>query len=254
MEELKEKMKKLRLKTMSKDLETVLKEAGKKNYGITRTLHWLCDIEMEGRWQRSTEYRFKKSRLDEKLTVDMFDFNHHPSRKKIKSALLELMELGFIKEKKNLVFFGNSGTGKTFLAKVIVYKACLENYRVLFTTAMDMINQLIAAQADHSLARKLLTYTRPELLCIDELGYLALDEQSSNLFFQVVSGRYKQKSTLITANRVFADWGNILCNTPIAIAIADRLVENSEIFILEGKSYRLKRKKSALSPTEEKKS
>src|SRR4030042_4048351 len=102
---------------------------------------------------------------------------------------------------------------------------------------MDMINQLIAAKSDNSLAKKLLFYTKPDLLCCDELGYLTLDEQCSNLFFQVISSRYKKNSTLITANRVFTDWGKVLYNTTIATAIADRIVENSEIFIIEGRSY-----------------
>jgi len=250
MDEIKQKMMKLRLKTMKDEVETVFEEAKKKNYGFTEILNWLMDIEIEARWQRSTANRFRQSRLDEKLTMNLFDFHHHPSRKKIKTALLGLLDLNFIEEKKNIIFFGNCGTGKTFLAKVIAYQACLSNYKVLFTTAMDMINQLIAAQADHSLAKKLLLYTKPDLLGIDELGYLALDEQCSNIFFQVISGRNKKGSTLITANRVFTDWGKILYNTGIATAIADRLVENSEIFILEGKSYRLKRKKSDLSKVE----
>jgi DNA replication protein DnaC len=245
MEELIKKMMKLKLKTMSEQLELIFNEGKKNNDGLIQILHQLIDIELEARWQKSTEYRFKQSKLDEKLTIDMFDFNHHPSRKKMRTAILDLLELKFIDEKMNLIFFGHSGTGKTFLAKVIAYKACLANYRVLFTTAMDMINQLIAAKADNSIARKLLFYTKPDLLCCDELGYLTLDEQCSNLFFQVISSRYKKNSTLITANRVFTDWGKVLYNTTIATAIADRIVENSEIFIIEGRSYRLKRKKDS---------
>ena len=104
---------------------------------------------------------------------------------------------------------------------------------------MDMLNQLSAAQVDHSLVRKLKSYTEPALVIIDELGYLALDQASSNLFYQVVSTRHSQKrSSIITTNTPFSDWGNILFNTTIATAIADRLVENSEIFLLGGDSLR----------------
>jgi DNA replication protein DnaC len=111
--------------------------------------------------------------------------------------------------------------------------------RVFFSTAMDMLNYLLASQVDHSLVRKLRTYTDPALLVIDELGYLSLDQQSSNLFFQVISTRHSQKrSTIITTNTPFSEWGNILHNTTIATAIADRLVENSEIFLLGGDSFR----------------
>jgi DNA replication protein DnaC len=111
--------------------------------------------------------------------------------------------------------------------------------RVLFTTAMDMLNQLLASQVDHSLVRKLKVYTEPAFLLIDELGYLALDQETSNLFYQVISTRHARKrSTLITTNTAFSEWGNILYNTTIAAAIVDRLVENSEIFLLGGESLR----------------
>ena len=104
---------------------------------------------------------------------------------------------------------------------------------------MDMLNHLLASQFDHSLVRKLKAYTEPALLVCDELGYLALDQQTSNLFYQVISTRHSHKrSTIITTNTPFSDWGNILFNTTIATAIADRLVENSEIFLLAGDSLR----------------
>ncbi len=119
------------------------------------------------------------------------------------------------------------------------WPACQANQRVLFTTAMDMLNHLLASQVDHSLIRKLKIYTEPALLVVDELGYLSLDQQTSNLFYQVISTRHSHKrSSLITTNTAFSDWGNILYNTTIATAIADRLVENSEIFLLAGESLR----------------
>jgi DNA replication protein DnaC len=104
---------------------------------------------------------------------------------------------------------------------------------------MEMLNHLLASQVDHSLVRKLKVYTEPTALIVDELGYLALDQQTSNLFYQVISTRHARKrSTIITTNTAFSDWGNILYNTTIAAAIADRLVENSEIFLLGGESLR----------------
>ena len=137
-----------------------------------------------------------------------------------------------------MCIIGNPGVGKTYLAKIIGWRACQTKQRVLFTTTMDMLNQL-ASQVDHPLVRKLKLYTDPTLLLIDELGYLSLDQQTSNLFYQVISTRHSHKrSTLITTNTAFSDWGNILYNTTIATAIADRLVENSEIFLLGGESLR----------------
>lgn len=102
-----------------------------------------------------------------------------------------------------------------------------------------MLNQLTAAQVDHSLVRKLKIYTDPALVIVDELGYIGLDQQTSNLFYQVISTRHAhRRSTIITTNTAFSEWGNILHNTTIATAIADRLVENSEIFLLGGESLR----------------
>jgi len=224
---------------MSRQLETTLAEAAAKNLSVAATLEWLADMELEARQQRAIERRFKSSRLQAQPSIDLFHFHHHKSRSQAKSRILRLLDLTFLTNGTNLVLLGNPGVGKTFLAKIIGWRACQANQRVLFTTAMDMLNQLLASQVDHSLVRKLKTYTEPTLLICDELGYLALDQQSSNLFYQVISTRHsQQRSTMITTNTPFSDWGNVLDNTTIATAIADRLVENSEIFLLGGNSLR----------------
>ena len=139
-----------------------------------------------------------------------------------------------------MIVIGNPGTGKTFLAKCIAYAACNANIKVLVTTAIDMINHLVAAEADRSLLKKLQHYQTPDLLVCDELGYLALGQQGSHLFFQVISQRRQQKSTLLTTNLPFAEWGKVFDSTTVATAIADRLVHNSEVLIMEGPSYRRK--------------
>jgi len=125
------------------------------------------------------------------------------------------------------------------LAKAIAYAATQAGIKTLFTPAMDMINQLNEAQDDHSLIKKLKLYQSPDLLICDEIGYLPLGQQGANLFFQVISARHEQKSTIIiTTNLPFAQWGSIFDSTTVATAIADRLVYNSEILIMEGDSYR----------------
>jgi DNA replication protein DnaC len=219
-----------------------------RNLSVSATLEWLADMELEARKQRAIERRYRCSRLQAQPSIDAFLFSHHKTRQQAKSRILRLLDLDFLTTGTNLVLIGNPGVGKTFLSKIIAWRACQTNQRVLFTTAMDMLNHLLASQVDHSLVRKLKAYAEPTLLVCDELGYLALDQQTSNLFYQVISTRHSQKrSSIITTNTPFSDWGNILFNT--TIATADRLVENSEIFLLGGPS--LRKPKNADSPADQ---
>jgi len=238
MNELIDKCKELRLKASEQNIVQVIETASEKNWSIQKTMAYLFDLELEYRRLNRVALYFKKSKLTEKLTIDQFDFGYHRSRKDQKSKILDLTSLSFMQQKKDIIFIGNPGTGKSFLAKCIAYGATQAGKKVLFTTAMDMINHLIAAEADHSLLKKLQLYQSQDLLVIDEIGYLPLGRQGSNLFFQVISHRHDLRSTAITTNLPFAQWGNIFDCTTVATAIADRLVYNSQVFILEGKSYR----------------
>ncbi len=238
-----EKGKTLKLKAFVQYLEQTITLAEEKNWTPLQTIDHLFDLELELRKNNKIERCFRQSKLYEKPTIDQFDFAFHSSRKNQKSRIVNLIDLEFIKHRKDIILIGNPGVGKSFLAKCLAYAATQAGVKVLFTTAMDMINHLIAAEADHSLLNKLQHYQSQELLVIDEIGYLSLGSQGSNLFFQVISSRHERKSTIITTNRPFAQWGEIFDSTTVATAIADRLVYNSEVFILEGPSYR-KRNKS----------
>jgi DNA replication protein DnaC len=230
---------------MARQLDQTISDAAARNRSVVETLESLVDFELESRNSRSIERRFQLSRLHAQHSIDSFHFKHHKSRMDLKPRILRLLDLEFIAKGSGAIFIGNPGVGKTFLAKIIGWRACQANRRVLFTTAMDMLNHLLASQVDHSLIRKLRIYTEPALLIVDELGYLSLDQQSSNLFYQIISTRHsQQRSTVITTNTAFSDWGNVLYNTTIATAIADRLVENSEIFLLGGDSLRRGNSKS----------
>jgi DNA replication protein DnaC len=238
--EIQEKFQVLRLKHCAENITMVLEQGAQKNLSTLQMLHRLLDLEIEKRRQAMILRCFKQSKLTEQTTIDQFDFNFHPSRSKQKTVILGLMDLEFIRRKMDIILIGNPGVGKSLLAKTIAYAATQAGIKTLFTSAMDMINQLVAAQEGHSLLSKLKTYQNPDLLVCDEIGYLPLGQQGSNLFFQVISARHEQKSTIITTNLPFAQWGNIFDSTTVATAIADRLVYNSEILVMEGKSYRKK--------------
>jgi len=233
-----EKCKALRLKAIGEHLEQTIVLAEQRNWTPLQMIDHLFELELQLRQKNKIERCFKQSKLYEKTTIDQFDFAFHGSRKNQKSRIVNLIDLEFIKHRKDIILIGNPGVGKSFLAKCMAYAATQAGVKVLFTTAMDMINHLIAAEADHSLLKKLQYYQSQELLVIDEIGYLSLGTQGSNLFFQVISARHERKSTVITTNRPFAQWGEIFDSTTVATAIADRLVYNSEILILEGPSYR----------------
>ncbi len=244
---LAEKLRLLRLGAMADELEPALERAAERNLTTREVLDRLADRELEERRKRSVQRRFRESRLHAQWDIDSFDFDYHASRRKAKARVLGLLDLGFIERGSNIILIGNPGTGKTFLAKILGWRACQANIRVLFTPAMDMPDQLVASQADHSLVARLKAYTAPRLLIVDELGYLALDQHASNLFFQVAGTRYTlHHSTLITTNAPFSEWGAVLHSTTIATAVVDRLVEESEILMLAGQSMRKAKKKRSL--------
>jgi DNA replication protein DnaC len=239
-----DKCKALKLKAIADNLEPTIILAEQKNWSMLQAVDHLFSLEIELRRKNRIDRCFRQSKLYETPTIDQFDFDYHHSRKTNKTRILNLMDLEFAEHNKDIILIGNPGVGKSLVAKCIAYAATQAGQKVLFTTAMDMINHLIAAEADHSLLKKLHYYQSQELLVIDEIGYLSLGSQGSNLFFQVISARHEKRSTIITTNRPFAQWGEIFDNTTVATAIADRLVHNSEVLIMEGPSYR-KRKNQA---------
>jgi DNA replication protein DnaC len=164
---LHQKLHQLNLTTMSRQLEQTILDATANNLSLVQALESLADLELEARNARSIERRFRTSRLHARYSIDSFHFKHHKSRMEIKTRILRLLDLEFLAKGTSVIMIGNPGTGKTFLAKIIAWRACQANHRVLFTTAMDMLNHLLASQVDHSLVRKLRVYTEPTLLLID---------------------------------------------------------------------------------------
>jgi len=241
-EKLKSQLKKLFLPCSSESIDKHIREATDNNITYEDFLSGILDEEIAGRKERRIKQRLKASTLKVEKTIDNFDFNF--PAKINKQLVKSLFELSFIKEKTNVILFGPSGVGKTFIASALTYQACINDYKCRFTTAINLINELNASISDNSLLRRMNYLIGLDLLVIDELGYLPVDKQGTDLLFQIISNRYETGSVIITTNKPFKQWNEIFNgDVSLASAVIDRLVHHCEVIKIEGKSYRVKESK-----------
>ena len=231
----------LHLPVALKNYSSILDTAGKENLSHNEFLLRLLSLESCAKFDRQIQSRIIQAKFPQLKTLDTFDFNFPSSIPKQK--IISAAQLSFIDNAEGIVFIGPTGVGKTHLANAIGHKAASSGIRTLYTRAVDMINHLIASQADHSLHRAMKFYSSPRLLVIDEAGYLPFDKQGSGHFFNVISSRYEKGSVVLTTNRPFKDWGKIFNDNTVASAIIDRLVHHSEVIKIEGASYRVNDRK-----------
>jgi len=236
---LTQKLRWLRLPGMVRLVGEILAEAAKKNLTVLEVLHRLCDEEKKSRLDGAVKRRIMEARFPQINTVDGFDFEFDPCRKKLKARYLALHDLAFLGKGVNPLFIGHPGTGKTFLARSLAYRACQAARRVVFTSAPKMLNELAGAELHGALDHAMRRYVKAELLVIDDFAVLAMDPTQAKLAFQVVSERYEyRRATAITTNRAFKDWPKVFPDALNAEVIAKRLTENCEHFLLDGKGYR----------------
>lgn len=185
------------------------------------------------------ESKIKAARFKQLQTIDAFDFAFSKATQTAQKNYLALLNSISADNLPSAVFNGSTGVGKTHLSRALGYRACQQNLSTLFVTASDMVNHLVHAQKTFNLESELNKYRRPQVLIIDELGYVSLDAQASNLFFQVISARHDQGlGTITTTNITFGKFNQIFANDAIAHAIVDRLVNEAQVFYMEGPSYR----------------
>ena len=233
------KLRWLRLPGMARALEALVERARKDNLTPLEIVDALCEEEKNSRIKSAVERRIRGARFAEINTIDGFDFGWDPARKKVRARYLALHDLTFLDRAVCPIFVGTPGTVKTFLARALAYKACQATRSVLFTTAARMLNDLGGADVHGQITRALRKYTHPALLVIDDFAVLEMDAAQAKLAFQVISERYEhRRSTCITTNRPFKDWPKVFPDPLNAQVIAERLTELSEVFVLDGKSYR----------------
>ena len=236
-----QKLRWLKLPGMAKNVAAILACAAKENLSTTDVVHRLCDEEKQSRIKSAVERRLRDARFPEVNTVDAFNFDFDPARKKLRARYLALHDLDFLEKGINPLFIGTPGTGKTFRARALAYKACLATRRVVFVSAPRMLSELHGAELHGALERALRRFVRADLLVIDDFAVLAMDAAQAKLAFQVISGRYElRRSTCITTNRAFKDWTKVFPDALNAQVIAERLTERAEHFVLE-KGFRITR-------------
>lgn len=239
--DLRAKLQFLNLPFMQTNHESLAANAAQKNWTHLDYLTSLADGEAALRRDRSIQRRIRFARFPVIKNLEQFRWSWPTTINR--PAVQNLFRLKFIEDKTNVIFLGGVGLGKTHLATALGYAACLNGLSVLFTTAIDAINTLSAAQAVNRLKAELKRYLAPSLLCLDELGYLPIDKHGADLLFQIISQRYEQGSIIITSNRAYKHWPQIFNNdSTLTSAMLDRLLHHAETIVIEGKSYRMKGK------------
>lgn len=205
-------------------------------------LHDVLAIEERDRQKRSLERRVRNSRVSS--FKPMTDFDWSWPKKIDREAIDELFSLAFVKEGHNAVLVGPNGVGKTMILKNVAHQAVVRGLTVRFATASDMLADLAAQDSSAALARHLRRYTIPQLLCVDEVGYLSYDNRYADLLFEVVTRRYDaNKPILLSTNKAFSEWSEVFPHAACVVTLVDRLIHRAEVIEIEAESYRLKEAK-----------
>lgn len=238
-DKLKGLLSELKLTYVAENYRQILDEAARKNTSVLDVLLELFDGQINQRRDRALARRVRDAHLPKFKTLAEYQFDF--PKRIAKPKVLRLFDCQFVDTYGCAVLIGPTGVGKTHLLTALGYVACEKAISVRFTRAIDMINVLTTAQLNGTLEKKLREYVRPQLLLLDELGYLPIDKRGADLMFQVVAARYEAGSIVLSTNRAFKDWGHIFdVDNTLATAMIDRLMHHGEAILIQGDSYRTK--------------
>lgn len=239
-EELNEKLDLLELEKVKEILPDYIHKHNKNMPPLSDSLNYLLGCEISFKDERAAEGIIKAANFPFRKTLDDYDFTFQPSVSE--NQIKELSNLGFVNQHENIIFVGNSGVGKTHLAVALGIAAAKHRNSVYFITCHNLMQKLNKAQKENRLDKQLQHLAQYKVLIIDEIGYLPVDHQGSNLFFQLIARRYMTKSTIVTTNMPFSRWGEVFSDNTLASAVLDRLLHYSHIIRITGNSYRIKDK------------
>jgi DNA replication protein DnaC len=240
----------LRLNAARTILDHHLRTARERESSHLEFLESLLADELTARQELSITVRTKLAHFPTLKTLDSFEFDAQPSLER--RVINELQTVAFVERAENIVFLGPPGVGKTHLAIGLGMRALQAGHRVYFLTAQDLLDQIRLAQIDGIPGHKQRHLNNVPLLIIDELGYVEFDKAAATWFFQLLCQRYERRSTIVTSNKPFVDWGSILADTTLAGALLDRFLHHSHVLSLKGESYRLRSKTRGGTTTESK--
>jgi DNA replication protein DnaC len=235
-EELEQLLKNLKLRRILDIYDEQLRAAEKDDVSYTEFVTRLVRAQWHARQEHALEWRIRNAKLPERWSLDTFPFARQPgvNRKQMRT----FAELEFIAKKENIVFIGPTGVGKTGLASGILLKALENGYRCQFVKAQDLFDDMYASLADRSSRQLLKRLARLDVLLIDELGYLNLKPEQSNIFFKLMEERYRQKPTIVTTNLGYDEWAGFLGNRNMVEAMLSRIRHQCHTIRIEGPSLR----------------
>lgn len=230
----------LRLAAIADQLPVLLERARDNDQSHLSLIAELVEYELAQRNANRIRRNYKQARFPANKRLEQFDFQHQTTI--TKREVNELLDFNFIDERRNVIFIGPPGVGKTHLAISIGIEAVSAGYKVLFKSALDLVEELELAEMKGELKKRLTQLGKYDLLIIDELGYLPMNSQSRYNLFQLINSLYEYRSIILTTNKNFASWAEFFHNDAVAVPIVDRIIHHSHLFMLGGESYRLKAK------------
>jgi DNA replication protein DnaC len=235
-DELAQLLKVLRLRRIAEILDQELASADKEQRSYQDLLARLLRAQWHSQQENALSWRIERARLPEKWTLESFPFKKQPgiSQKQIRG----FAELDFIGKAENIVFVGPTGVGKTGLASGLLLKALQSGHRGLFVRAQDLFDEMYASLADRSSRKLIDRLARVDVLVIDEMGYLNLKPEQTNIFFKLMEERYRRRATIITTNLDYEEWHNFLGNKALVDALLSRLRHQCHTVRIEGPSLR----------------